>query len=151
MRLMLAALACTVLTACAVPANREVDSPYVRQQILDATAAWANAYNSRDPARIAAQYAPNAVFWGTTAKTIANTPQAIAEYFKSAPQNPQARVTFGPENIHMWGDLATNSGYYTFNDVRDGKPVQVPARYTMVFRHDGVRWQIVEHHSSRIP
>ena len=33
--------------------------------------AWVEAFNSRDPKRIVAIYAPDAVLWGTTARTIA--------------------------------------------------------------------------------
>ena len=49
------------------------------------------AFNSRDPKRIVALYAPDAVFWGTTAKTIATTPESIWAYFKDAGQRPSTR------------------------------------------------------------
>ena len=42
-----------------------------KQRVAEATAEWIAAYNSRDPARITALYDPEAVFWGTSAKTIA--------------------------------------------------------------------------------
>ena len=42
-----------------------------------ATQAWTEAFNSRDPKRIVALYATDAVFWGTTAKAIATTPEAL--------------------------------------------------------------------------
>jgi ketosteroid isomerase-like protein len=40
-------------------------------QVTAAAAAWRAAYDSRDPARITAMYAPDAVLWGTTTKTVA--------------------------------------------------------------------------------
>jgi uncharacterized protein (TIGR02246 family) len=152
MRTLTAVFFClTLLSGCAGTVNSESTSQYIRQQIVDATAAWGAAYDSRDPARITVLYAPQAVLWGLSAKRLANTPEAVAEYFKAMPQTPDNRVVLGPQNIHMYGDLATNSGYYTFRLAEGGKMVDVPARYSFVFRHDGRRWLIVQHHSSRLP
>jgi uncharacterized protein (TIGR02246 family) len=115
-----------------------------------ATAAWRAAYNSRDPARITAMYDSDAILWGTTAKTVAPNPSAIAEYFKDAGKRPSARVTFGEQYLRVYGDIAVNRGYYTSSDVQDGKEVSRPARYTMVFRNRNGKWLIVAHHSSRV-
>jgi hypothetical protein len=115
------------------------------------TGAWQTAYNSRDPARITAMYDTDAVLWGTTAKTIAPNPAAIADYFKDAGKRPNARVTFGEEYFRVYGDVAVSTGYYTFSDVRDGKAISRPARYSMVFRNRGGKWLIVAHHSSEVP
>ena len=119
--------------------------------IAAATAAWRTAYDSRDPTRITAMYDSDAVLWGTTAKTVAATPTAIAEYFKDAPKRPNARVTFGEQHNRVYGDIGVSTGYYTFSDVRDGQPVPRPARHTMVFRNRAGAWRIVAHHSSVVP
>jgi uncharacterized protein (TIGR02246 family) len=143
------------LCACAAPAERAGDAtaPAVdaRAPVAAATDAWRSAYDSRDPARIVAMYDTEAVLWGTTAKTLASTPAAIADYFKDAANRPTARVAFGEQVIRVFGDSAVNTGYYTFSEVRDGKTVARPARFTLVFRkHDGT-WRIVAHHSSVVP
>ena len=120
--------------------------------VTAATAAWVEAFNSRDPKRIVASYAPDAVFWGTTAKAIATTPDAIWAYFKDAGQRPLTRVAIEAQHPRVYGPIAIVSGSYTFSDVRDGVASNVrPARFTFVFRRDGDRWRIVEHHSSRVP
>jgi uncharacterized protein (TIGR02246 family) len=116
-----------------------------------ATAAWSAAYNSRDPARIAAMYDSDAVLWGTTAKKVAPNPSAIAEYFKDAGKRPNARVTFGEQHLRVYGDIAVSTGYYTFSDVREGKEISRPARYSMTFRNRSGQWLIVAHHSSEVP
>jgi uncharacterized protein (TIGR02246 family) len=123
----------------------------VQDQVTAATDAWREAYDSRDPARITALYDPEAVLWGTTSQTIRPTPEAIAEYFKDAGARPDARVTFGEQYIRVYGDVAINSGDYTFADVRDGNPVTTPARFSMVFANRDGTWLIVDHHSSRVP
>ena len=122
-----------------------------KDEVAAATAAWRAAYDSRDPARIAAMYDPDAVLWGTTSKTVAPDPAAIAEYFKDAGKRPNARVTFGDQHIRAYGEVGINTGYYTFSDVRDGMQISIPARFTMVFRNRGGKWVIVAHHSSRVP
>jgi uncharacterized protein (TIGR02246 family) len=121
------------------------------RQVAAATDEWRAAYDSRDPKRITAQYAADAALWGTNLKVIATTPAAIAEYFKDAAARPDARVVFGEQNIRVYGDLALNSGTYTFNGVRDGKPSSTPARYSFAFRRQEGQWLIVDHHSSRLP
>jgi len=149
MRVLLAVLSVAFFSACATGAG--VGGTVGNDQVAAATAAWRAAYDSRDPARITAMYDSDAVFWGTTAKTVAANPAAVAEYFKDAPKSPNARVTFGEQHIRVYGDVAVNTGYYTFSNVRDGQPVSVPARFTMVFRNREGKWLIVAHHSSRVP
>ena len=75
----------------------------------------------------------------------------IAEYFSNMPTTPQTRVTLGEQNVRVMGDVAINSGTYTFTGVRDGQPTTTPARFTFVFRKREGRWQIVDHHSSAVP
>ena len=122
-----------------------------RAQVEQAAHAWADAYNSRDPARIAAFYEPEAVFWGTGMKVIATTPPAVAEYFKDAAKRPEARANIGEQHVRVYGDVAFSSGYNTFTDVRDGKPTVNPARFTMIFHKRSGLWRLVHHHSSRLP
>ena len=148
MRKFIGALLVLLLSSCAThKESDEVIAARARDQVAAATAAWAAAFNSRDAARITALYDLNAVLWGTTAKTLATTPAAIAEYFKDAAKMPELRVAFGEQNIRVFGDMAINTGSYAFRFPKG----EVSARYTFVFRfHDG-RWHIVEHHSSRLP
>ena len=114
--------------------------------------AWVDAFNSRDPKRIVARYAPNAVFWGTTAKTIATTPAQIWDYFKDAGKRPTTRVLIDSTFERVVGDVAIVSGAYTFVDVTDGVSANIrPARYTIALEKVGDAWLIVDHHSSRVP
>ena len=149
MRVLVVALSVALLSACATSTTvRGTDG---KDQVAAATAAWRAAYDSRDPARITAMYEPDAVLWGTTAKTVAANPAAVAEYFKDAGKRPNARVAFGEQHVRAYGDVGVNTGYYTFSDVRDGRTVSLPARFTLVFRNSDGKWLIVAHHSSRVP
>jgi uncharacterized protein (TIGR02246 family) len=127
-------------------------APLRAQTPATALQAWVDAFNSRDPGRIVALYAPDAVFWGTTARTIAATPESIQAYFKDAGQRPWTRVAIDAAHERVYGDTAIVSGAYTFSDIRDGVASNVrPARFTFVFHRRGDRWLIVDHHSSRVP
>lgn len=114
--------------------------------------AWVDAFNSRDPKRIVALYAPDAVLWGTTAKTLARTPDEIWAYFKDAGQRPNTRVGVQQMHARAVSGLIVASGTYTFAEVQGDTWTNLrPARFTFVFRRDGDRWRIIEHHSSRVP
>ena len=147
MRLLFALLLAALASACATSGGTATAS----EQVAAATGAWRAAYDSRDATRITALYDPDAVLWGTTAKTVAPSPSAIAEYFKDAGTRPNARVALGEQHVRVFGDVAVNTGYYTFSDIRDGQTVQRPARFTMVFRNRDGKWLIVGHHSSLVP
>ncbi len=80
-----------LFTACgSVSANRtDTAKPQVAEQLLPGLRHTIAVY----PARITSLYETEAVFWGTSAKTIAANPVAISEYFKDAGKRPSARVT----------------------------------------------------------
>src|ERR687895_753267 len=96
-----------LLGACATVEDSRRNE--VQKEIADATAAWVAAYNSRDGARIAAMYEPDAVLWGTASQKISPTPQAIADYFRDAGKRPKARVEIVEQHIRVFGDPALNA------------------------------------------
>ena len=123
-----------------------------REDVAAATQAWIDAMNSREPNRVVALYDPNAVLWGTVSPTICDTPDAVRDYFKGLPSfPPEFKGVLGEQRIRIYGETAINSGTYTFSSVRDGKPTSLPARFSFVYRNQGGRWLIVDHHSSAVP
>lgn len=151
MRALVTSLILAALAACGTTGEVRTDSAAQKREVVEATAAWVAAYNSRDPSRITAQYDSEAVLWGTTSASIRATPATIADYFKDAPKRPDARVTVTDQVVRVSGAMAVNTGSYTFTDVREGKSVSTPARFTFVFHNRNGRWLIASHHSSRVP
>lgn len=141
-----ACLALVAATGCAATASLRAED-----EVIEAAERWRAAYDARDPSRIAAQYAPDATFWGSTMKCIATDPAGVAAYFKDAALRPDARVRFDSHNVRILGDVATDSGAYTFTDTRNGAAIANPSRFTMVFQRRGESWTLVHHHSSRLP
>jgi len=146
MRWLLTFIAVLFLSGCATSQQSAREA-----EIVAAAQSWGAAYDSRDPARIASLYAPDAILWGTTMKVIATTPGSVLDYFRGAPGRPNARVIFESHNVRGDDDFAVDSGAYTFVDVRDGVAVRHSARFTLVFRKRGDRWLLLHHHSSRLP
>ena len=122
----------------------------VSAQVAAATAEWISTFNTRDPARISALYATDAILWGTVSRTIRTKPEEILEYFiESATRRPDLRMSLGEYHVRVYGDIAINSGYYTSRNPVDGQEVVTPMRFTFTYRRQGGRWMIINHHSSR--
>jgi uncharacterized protein (TIGR02246 family) len=116
--------------------------------VAAATAAWVDAFNSRDTARITALYDPEAVLTDAREPKPRTGTVAIADYYKSASQHPTQRVALGERSIRVFGDTAIDSGVYNLFEMRDGNATVTPARYTMVYRQRGGRWLIVDHQAA---
>ncbi|HEV8643554.1 MAG TPA: DUF4440 domain-containing protein [Methylomirabilota bacterium] len=93
-----------------------------------------------------------AVLWGARSLTLRDTPATVRDYFKILRTVPPSyKVALGEQRIRVYGDIAINTGTYTFSEIRDGKPITPPARFSFVYRNHGGRWLIVDHHSSAVP
>lgn len=112
--------------------------------------AWGKALESRNPARITSLYAEGAYLYPAF-ENIKDTHEQILQYFENLSKNDKLKVVFNQEHIQVFGNVAVNSGFYTFSYNKDGKNIQVPARYTFVYLHEGNHWMIVNHHSSILP
>lgn len=141
-------LACLLLPVQVLKAQPADDA--AAKAVEAATEEWISTFNTRDPVKISALYAPDAILWGTVSKTIRMSPEEILEYFtESATKRPNLRMFLGEHHVRLFGDIATTSGYYTSRNPVDGQEVVIPMRFTFMYRKDGDRWMIVNHHSSR--
>ena len=116
-------------------------------EILGLFEEWNAALQTGDPERVAELYEYNAILLPTVSNQVRHNHAEIADYFvQFLAKGPQGKID--EANIRTFGDLAINSGVYTFS-FKDGSVVQ--ARYSFVYRWNGVRWMIIEHHSSQMP
>jgi uncharacterized protein (TIGR02246 family) len=125
-----------------------------KEDVAAATQAWIDAVNSHDPERVVVLYDPEAVLWGTSSPTIRDSPSDIRDYFRTLPRfPPEYKVVIGEQRVRVYGDTAINSGTYTLLSVavRDGKLINVAARFSFVYRNRDGHWVIVDHHSSVLP
>jgi uncharacterized protein (TIGR02246 family) len=108
---------------------------------------WFEALQTKDPRTVALLYESNSILLPTVSNQVRHNQEEIQDYFAHfLAQEP--RGTVQEENIRSFGQLAINSGVYSFT-FQDGSQVQ--ARFSFVYRWNGQKWMIVEHHSSRMP
>ncbi len=105
-----------------------------------------------NPDKILALYADDAVLWGTISPKIRPRPDLIRDYFVNAYKKlPDLTVEFKEPRVRVYGNVAINSGYYTFTYVKDGQQKVLPARYSFTLVKRGGAWLILDHHSSAMP
>lgn len=119
----------------------------MKEEILSLFEAWNSALQTGDPKQVASLYESNGILLPTVSNKVRHNHEEIEDYFVHfLAKGPKG--TIDEANIRTFGDVAINSGVYTFV-FSDG--VSVQARYTFVYRWNGQAWKIVEHHSSAMP
>lgn len=108
---------------------------------------WNEALQTGEPKNVVALYETNAILLPTVSNQVRHNHAEIEDYFVNfLAKGPKGEIN--ESNIRTFGDVAINSGVYTFS-FKDGAKVQ--ARFTYVYRWNGQEWKIVEHHSSQMP
>jgi len=108
---------------------------------------WNTALQTGEPKNVTALYESNAILLPTISNQVRHNHEEIEDYFiHFLAKGPKGIIN--ESNIRTFGNIAINSGIYTFT-FSDGNSVQ--ARFTYVYRWNGQRWLIVEHHSSALP
>ena len=108
---------------------------------------WNSALQTGEPKKVVALYESNAILLPTVSNQVRHNHAEIEDYFVHfLAKGPQGKID--ESNVRIFGDLAINSGVYTFT-FKDGAVVQ--ARFTYVYRWNGQQWKIIEHHSSQMP
>jgi uncharacterized protein (TIGR02246 family) len=122
-----------------------------RSDVEAATGRWIDAFNHRSSTGIVALYAPDAVFFGTSSPVLRDRPGLVQDYFKGLATLGDSVISMGEHRVQVFGRVAINTGFYTRTEMRDGKEVKSPARFSFVYEKRGGQWLIVNHHSSALP
>jgi uncharacterized protein (TIGR02246 family) len=123
-----------------------------KEDVAAAALTWAAALGQDEPDKVLALYSDDAVLWGTLSPVVRADRSALRDYFVTAFRSlPGLKVSFGDQLIRVYGSTAVNTGYYTFNYVKDGEAKIFPARYSFTYVKNGEKWLIVDHHSSAMP
>ena len=143
------ALLSAMLSGCATTSGGTAAE---KDQIAAVTRAWADGMSRHDVDAVVALYDSQAILWGTRSAKLRDTPASVREYFEILKKVPPSyKATLGEQHIRVFGDVAIDTGSYTFSEVRDGKEILRPARFSMVFLNRDGRWLIIDHHSSAVP
>ena len=118
-----------------------------KNEIISLFDEWNNALQTGEPKKVAALYESDGILLPTVSNKVRHNHEEIEDYFVHfLAKGPQGKID--EANVRIFDQLATNSGVYTFT-FKDGAVVQ--ARFTFVYRWNGQRWMIIEHHSSQMP
>ncbi len=118
-----------------------------KKEILGLFDRWNAALQTGDPNQVVREYAPDAILLPTVSNKVRHNHEEIKDYFEHfMAKGPKGKID--EANIRQFGDVAINSGIYTFS-FANGE--SVTARYTFVYRQHEGEWKIAEHHSSALP
>lgn len=117
---------------------------------------WNEALQTGDPERVVDLYAPESVLVPTMSNVVRYDRAGKVDYFKSFLEHkPVGIITeHAAQFLDEQHSSAASSGLYTFNiTTAAGKQEQLQARFTFVYtRREGrPGWEIVQHHSSKLP
>ena len=109
---------------------------------------WNKALQTGNPDEVVKLYDKKAILLPTLSGQVRHTHDEIKDYFVHfLSKKPIGKIN--ESNIRIFGNLAINSGIYTFN-FKDGSSAR--ARFTYVYKKvDENNWIIVDHHSSLLP
>ncbi|MEC7107731.1 MAG: SgcJ/EcaC family oxidoreductase [Verrucomicrobiota bacterium] len=109
---------------------------------------WNKALQTGNPDEVVKLYDKNAILLPTLSPQVRHSHEEIKDYFVHfLAKKPIGKIN--ESNVRIFGNLAINSGIYTFN-FKDGSSAQ--ARFTYVYKKvDKNNWIIVVHHSSLLP
>ena len=111
---------------------------------------WNAALATGDPDAVTLLYADDAILLPTVSNQVRHTSAEIRAYFVDFLRK-RPRGTIDEANVRELGEIAVNSGVYSFTLAENGVDTVVPCRFTFVYRRRGDGWAIIEHHSSRMP
>ena len=135
----------TVLGTAAAPAQAPS-----KEEIAKLFDRWNAALQTGKPDEVVKLYAADAVLLPTVSNKVRTTADQIKDYYaRFLELKPKGRID--ERHVRLYGDVAIDSGIYTFTLTKQGKKSDVQARYTFVYQKQGDRWMIVEHHSSAMP
>ncbi len=137
-------LGLAIMPSLAMAQNK---TPDVKQ----ALAVWVKAVESGTPDEIAALYDKDSVMLSAFANDPITSHSGLKAYYGKVVREPNRKVDVMAQDVRVFGDVASNTGLYTFHYTQDGEPLELPARFTFVYVLKDGQWKIISHHSSRVP
>ncbi len=120
---------------------------------LDAVHAWIDALNRSDLDGVVSTFAADARFFGTTTKTLVDSPEGIRQYFEAvfAKFAPLA-VELGEVTVsELSADGAVITGFDKWKVTVAGKPAEGVGRLSIAVARRAGKWRIVSFHRSAMP
>ena len=126
----------------------------VKSQVQAAYKTWVKTVTSANgnPDNILKLYTPHAILLPTLDPKVLISHKKMKAYFVKFSGLKDLSATTHQLVTQVFPGFAINSAHYTFHYVgKDGKRVNVHARFNMVYRKINGKWLIVNMHSSVLP
>ena len=148
-------LAALLLSACAsdnapkqANAAAQQCRPTSEAEIAGLFDRWNNSLKTGDPAKVAANYAPDSVLLPTVSNKVRYDDAQKRDYFAHFLENrPVGEIN--ERRIKIGCNSALDAGIYTFTFGTTGQ--KVSGRYSYTYEWNGSQWLISSHHSSVMP
>ncbi len=129
------------------------DKAILARQVENSFEQWINAINSRSVIDITNLYDKDAILLPTMLNKVCNSPELIKSYFEELVKKNDLKVVAKEAHIRVFDNIAVNSGLYIFSFKKDqtSNLTVIPARFSFVYKKTPQGWQIIDHHSSKIP
>ena len=133
----------------ALPMSAVADPKEDALQVVDQ---FKKAFDASDVQGIVKLFAPDAIFLGTVSPKLATKTEDIDAYFQGIKTDTPRKVVFGDYATLVLSDTAVVfAGMDQFSSTRDGKSIELPARFTLVVMKGNQGWRISHFHSSVRP
>jgi uncharacterized protein (TIGR02246 family) len=145
MRRLLLAIALTMTVPVSVIAGPKEDAYQVVEK-------FKRAFEASDVQGVVSLLAPDAVFLGTLSPKLATKTEDINAYFQAIKTDTPRTLVIGEYSTLVLSDSAVVfAGMDQFSSIKDGKRIDLPARFTLVITKDDHGWRISHFHSSARP
>ena len=121
---------------------------FTEKQIAELFDRWNKSLATGDPAKVVDNYAERSILLPTVSNKPRLTREEKEDYFVHFLSNSPSG-TIDMRHIDISGDIAVDSGLYSFTFAKTGNVVK--ARYSFVYKWDREQWLIISHHSSAMP
>jgi uncharacterized protein (TIGR02246 family) len=124
-----------------------------REHALRIVEQWSQAFAASDVDGIVKLYAPDALFIGTSSKTVVTETAGIRQYFEHAllTRRPRGAINIDSAVLVLSDDAVLITALNTTTGVNDGRPFSMPGRVSFVVAKRRDAWKIVHFHRSAMP
>lgn len=111
---------------------------------------WLKAITSGGSDGVMTLYMDNAILIPATSPGIFRTPDKRLAYFENFTAKENLQATINEIHTRVHGDIALNTGIYTFSFKQDGVCVAVPVCFSFVYKKTSLGWMIIDHHETSL-
>ena len=126
-----------------------------KEDALAAYDSFFTSFTTGNQVRLAALFAPDALFYGTGSADVVTTPEDVVTYFTQALSGARGEVRAQPFDrtaLVLSDNIVAISGKWQSERTLDGKMTTAgPSRVTAGMQKRGDRWYIVQFHNSPTP